>query len=55
MNVRLLTGRFFAVDGYAINDFESISLGDVEDLNNGVTTNQDCSWGETSFFSRFIE
>lgn len=52
MNVRLLTGRFFAVDGFAINAFESLSDGDVEDLTLGVDVNGGCAWGETVLFDR---
>lgn len=52
MHVRLLRGEFFAVDGYAINDFEDLAIGDVSDITTGVDTNGDLSWDETVFFSR---
>lgn len=52
MDERLLRGRFFAVDGFAINDMEALSLGDVDDLTLGVDATGGLSWDNTTFFGR---
>ena len=52
MEVRLLTGTFFSVDGFALNDMEALSVGDVDDLTLGVLANGGCDWGDTVFFNR---
>ena len=52
MTVRLLTGIFLAVDGYAVNDFEALSVGAVTDLTPGVLINGGCNWGPTTIWQR---
>ena len=50
--MRFLTGIFFSPEGFAINDFEAIPIGEVTDLTVGLTTSGDCSWADTNIWDR---
>ena len=49
---QLLRGVPFYVDGFAINDFESITIGTVSDLTIGATLNGGVTLGPTYIFTR---
>ncbi len=47
MPVQLLPSYTFVVDGYAINDFEALTVGPVTNLNFGVQEAGGVTWGDT--------
>ena len=49
MSVRLLTGYFEDVDSYAIQDYEGVPIGTVDEtqLGIGVIENGNVTWGDT--------
>jgi hypothetical protein len=51
--VRLLAGKFTLQDAIAINAFETIVVGGVTDLTQGLTVTGNCSWGTTIITPRF--
>jgi hypothetical protein len=48
-SVRLLEGVFEDVDSYALQDYEAVPIGTVDQtqLGLGVVVNGDASWGDT--------
>lgn len=50
--VYLSYGTTINPDGYAINDFETLSDGSITNLNNGVSVNGGLLWLETTLYQR---
>lgn len=51
-NAQLFVGLPFSVDGYAINDFESLATGTITNLNSGVQETGGLSWGDSILITR---
>ena len=49
--VRFLVGRCITIEGFAMNDFESMSVGDVTTITGG-TNNQGCLFNAAIFTIR---
>ena len=52
MSAQLLAGYTFHVDGYAINDFESLAAGDITNLNDNVIVTGGLSWLDSVLIER---
>lgn len=49
--VRFLLGRCTTLEGFAMNDFEAMAVGDIDTLA-GATTNQGCLFNPVIFIMR---